>query len=357
MSWRLSRFRAGELVEIRSKEEILASLDEQGCLEGMPFMPEMLQYCGRKVRVASVAHKTCDVAHKTMKSRRLESSVHLEGSRCDGSAHGGCQADCNLFWKDVWLRPVGGETRATLPAAVTGRRANGISESELIRSTQVAPGDGEGGPVYSCQAMRLFEATAPLAWWNPMQYLRDVTTGNNSVRHALSVLVVAAARFINVNAPRGYRLTRSLYASIHRRLLGRELPSFHGSIPLGQPTPTAQLNLRPGERVRIKSTEEIAATLDMAGRNRGLFCDLELSPYCGAVATVRKSVTQFIDESTGRMQHTKQPCIMLEGVVCRSEYSTCRLLCPRAIPSWWREIWLERVPGEQEAPGRPAEAR
>jgi hypothetical protein len=39
----------------------------------------------------------------------------------------------------------------------------------------------------------------------------------------------------------------------------------------------------------------------------------------------------------------KQPCITLEGVVCNSEYSNCRLNCPRAIPAYWREVWLERV--------------
>jgi hypothetical protein len=42
------RVRAGEMVEVRSKEEILATLDERGRLHGMPFMPEMLQYCGQR---------------------------------------------------------------------------------------------------------------------------------------------------------------------------------------------------------------------------------------------------------------------------------------------------------------------
>ena len=41
MSWTLSRFRAGHVVEVRTKEEILATLDKHGCLDGMPFMPEM----------------------------------------------------------------------------------------------------------------------------------------------------------------------------------------------------------------------------------------------------------------------------------------------------------------------------
>ena len=40
---------------------------------------------------------------------------------------------------------------------------------------------------------------------------------------------------------------------------------------------------------------------------------------------------------------------MLEGVVCNSEYATGRLNCPRAFPSYWREIWLERVAAEEFA--------
>ena len=36
--------RAGDWVEVRSKEEILATLDENGRLEDLPFMPQMLQY-------------------------------------------------------------------------------------------------------------------------------------------------------------------------------------------------------------------------------------------------------------------------------------------------------------------------
>ena len=88
----------GDLVEVRSEAEILATLNEKGTLDKLPFMPEMLQYCGRRFRVASVAHKTCDTATFIM-GRRMRDAVFLEDLRCDGSAHGGCQARCLLFWK------------------------------------------------------------------------------------------------------------------------------------------------------------------------------------------------------------------------------------------------------------------
>ena len=43
--------RVGELVEVRSEQEILATLDEHGRLDGLPFMPEMLQFAGQRLRV------------------------------------------------------------------------------------------------------------------------------------------------------------------------------------------------------------------------------------------------------------------------------------------------------------------
>lgn len=47
--------RVGELVEVRSEAEILATLDENGELENLPFMPEMLQFCGQRFRVDKLA--------------------------------------------------------------------------------------------------------------------------------------------------------------------------------------------------------------------------------------------------------------------------------------------------------------
>src|SRR6266571_4731225 len=89
--------RAGDWVTVRSADQILATLDDQHALDGLPFMPEMLQYCGRRFRVYKSAHKTCDTVDRYV-IRRMQDAVHLDGLRCDGDAHGGCQAACLLFW-------------------------------------------------------------------------------------------------------------------------------------------------------------------------------------------------------------------------------------------------------------------
>ena len=43
--------RPGEWVEVLSQAEILATLNDDGTLDGLPFMPEMLTHCGSRYKV------------------------------------------------------------------------------------------------------------------------------------------------------------------------------------------------------------------------------------------------------------------------------------------------------------------
>src|SRR5713101_9119033 len=105
---KVRKLSVGDWVEVRSKEEILRTLDASGRLGGMPFMPEMFQFCGKRFQVYKRAHKTCDYTTSyPYHTRRLEGTVHLE-TRCGGEAHGGCQAACLLYWKHAWLKPISG---------------------------------------------------------------------------------------------------------------------------------------------------------------------------------------------------------------------------------------------------------
>jgi hypothetical protein len=389
MPWKLSRYRTGDIVEVRSKEEILAMLDQHGSLDGMLFMPEMLQYCGRRFHVRAVAHKTCDTARQTWKGRRLQTTVHLAGLHCDGLAHGGCQAECTLFWKDAWLKPAtDNEDDSASTAAPMPAPTRGCTEAQLLANTHRPSGAEDEEPRFSCQATEMYAATQPLAWWDVRQYVFDVmtgnhaagrvarvlflaflrwvlsqwdkhqyefvVTGNHSVGRIARVLFVTLPRWVLMHVPRGYRGFKGFHDWMHQRLSGRASPTLHGQIPDGAPTPTGRLDLKPGEYVRIKAQTEIEQTIDKNGKNRGLYFDPEeMAPYCGRVVQVHKSVTKIIDEPTGKMLHMKQPCIMLEGVVCKAAYTSCRLNCPREIPSYWREIWLERVENHQRSHDEP----
>ena len=61
-------------------------------------------------------------------------------------------------------------------------------------------------------------------------------------------------------------------------------------------------------------------------------------PALAADAPVGKWKT--VDEKSGRMLTMKNPCIILEDIVCEGAFSAN---CPREFVCWWREIWLERV--------------
>jgi hypothetical protein len=76
----------------------LSRLGEDGSLDGVLFMPEMLRYAGRRFRVSTRVEKFCDTIQGS-RSRRIRDVVYLDNPRCDGSGHGGCQAACRLHWK------------------------------------------------------------------------------------------------------------------------------------------------------------------------------------------------------------------------------------------------------------------
>src|SRR5262245_29214233 len=123
------KLKAGDWVVIRSKEEILATLDSNGRLDELPFMPQMLNYCGQRFKVFKRAHKTCDTVNWTG-GRRLENAVHLE-LRCDGAAYGGCQAGCLIYWNEAWLTPLSGASQTSVSQA-------GCTE-EAVRAATRAP--------------------------------------------------------------------------------------------------------------------------------------------------------------------------------------------------------------------------
>ncbi len=333
--------RQGDWVQVRTRDEILRTLDRSGRLQGMPFMPEMTRYCGQRFQVGAVAHKTCDTVNKTG-GRRMRNMVHLAGLLCDGSAHGGCEAACLLFWNEAWLTPVR-DGRSAQPAPASGP---GCSEEELRQATtRAVPGESE--TTYSCQATRLPEASELLHWWDLRQYFADVMSGNHRLGYAAKILFLAAVGHLK-DLRFGYRAAAAIYRFFHRLLTGRPSPYVTGTVPAGEKTPAESLELQPGELVRVKSLGQIACTLDTRNKNRGMSFDPEMAPYSGEAYRVARRVTKIVDERTGKLITMKNPCIVLEGVVCTAQYSERRLLCPRALPSFWRENWLERAAKKQD---------
>jgi hypothetical protein len=319
--------RVGQVVEVRSADEIRATLDEKGELDSLPFMPEMLQYCGRRLTVGKVANKACDTLYQRG-IRRMENAVHLAGVRCDGGGHGGCQAACLIYWKHAWLKL---PDPSPLSPPVGAESPGHDSLLPLLTIASRKPDDQDGAERFSCQATELLRAAPEILPVRDLrQYVEDVRSGNYGVFWVLRAFLVA---------------TFNRLQDVSTRVLPRRL-WFRGGLRWGflrgaaDKTPTARTDLQPGELVRIKSKEEILKTLNAKLLNRGMGFDAEMSRFCGRTARVARRVDHIIDERTGRMLHLGNPCIVLEDVVCEGAYS---MNCPRSITAYWREIWLERV--------------
>jgi len=345
------KLRAGDWVEVKSKGEILKALDRKGQLEGLPFMPQMLQYCGQRFRVYKRAHKTCDTVNP-IRGRRISNAVHLE-FRCDGEAYGGCQAACLIFWKTAWLKPVSktGSAIALSSGRDPLRTDSGVisascTQADVYAGTVEEDPKGTDGLRYVCQATQMPYSTTTLRWWDIRQYFEDYSSGNAMMGQIFRGLIYAACyNLIQAGIGLG-RPLRWLYDTFQSLWGGIPYPRRNGSIPVDEPTPTCTLNLQPGELVRVKSYREILATLNTENMNRGLRFDAEAVPYCGGIYRVKSRLNRFIDERTGRLITLKNSSIILEGAWCQARYSDCRMFCPRSIYYWWREIWLERVPDE-----------
>jgi hypothetical protein len=312
-------------------------------------MPQMFEYCGKRFRVFKRAHKTCDTVNPVA-GRRVPGGIHLD-LRCNGNAYGGCQAACLIFWKEAWLKPLDERASSREPSLSESGRADqlvmdyGCTEQDVLKATSAGerqPGDETR---YTCQATQLPHFTTPLAWYDVRQYLKDYRSGNVSPRRMLFGFIYVSYFYCSLAfRARLGRPARWLYDRFQAFWGGVPFPHRHGTVPAGQITPSSTLNLQPGELVRVKSFREILATLDGSNLNRGMLFDAELVPFCGGVYRVKASISKFINEKTGMMSTLKTPAVILEGVWCQSRYSSCRMFCPRSIYSWWREIWLERVP-------------
>jgi hypothetical protein len=345
------KLRPGDLVEVRSEAEILATLDANGRLDNLPFMPEMLAHCGRQYRVEKRADKTCDTINY-LGNRRMYDTVHLAGMRCDGSAHGNCDAACPFYWKEAWLKRVPSSGRVSGSERPAPAVAPKIDHDRLVQLTRRAPESSDTEVRYQCQATEILTASHPMKWWDIRQYVRDVTSGNVGVSDVLAAIGFRLFRkTISARWFRGYTAAVRAYNRFQRWRGGPLFPETYGTL---DKTPKQTLDLAPGERVRVKSLDEIRQTVNARSRNRGLSFDAEMVRYCETEQVVRSRVEQIIDERSGKMVKMSSDCIILEDAVCQARCSHKRLFCPRLLYPFWREIWLERV---DSTPGAPNPTR
>jgi hypothetical protein len=308
MSPSKQNIRPGDLVEVKTPGEIAATLDADGAIDKLPFMREMVEYCGKRFRVSRRVVIVCSSGTKTgstLRGFRSDDVLILEGLRCSGADHDGCQKACVIFWREAWLRKV---TDANMPAEVQP------AERERLRSrlkTQVSP------TIYFCQASEILRATQSLSKWERYsKCITEVRVGNCSL--------LEMARRIGI----------FLFWKARRVLLGPYARTSNKS------TPAEALNLKAGDLVEVKPMDSIRNTLDGTASNRGLWFSPNMRLLCGQQQRVEKRIEKLIVDGTGEMRELRNT-VFLEGSHCGCAHIAFGG-CSRAEYVYWREIWLRR---------------
>jgi hypothetical protein len=93
----------GDLVEIRSDEEIRSTLNDENKFKGLGVMPEMRRFYGNKYHVFKKINRI--LIEETGELRTIKSPTYiLEGVFCNGEFHMDCDRSCFLLWKREWLK-------------------------------------------------------------------------------------------------------------------------------------------------------------------------------------------------------------------------------------------------------------
>jgi hypothetical protein len=346
-------FRVGDWVEVRSKAEVLATLDKIGRFEGMPFMPQMLQYCGKRFRVLKSAHKACNTATLGAGAFSVNDVVHLENLRCTGADYDGCQSACLFYFKHAWLKRVS-EGNPSLPSEPIEKPSAGAgcTEADIYAATKAQTETGEVR--FVCQATQLPLAAKPLPMWALGQYVQDLRSRNTRISEMIEPILFGLINKV-ITAGIGFGTPLRTAYDLMQKLRGKTpYPWRPPKIARGAKTPTLKLDLQPGEWVRIKPYEEILATVDQNYKNRGMAFNAELAYYCGKVCQVLGRIDRIMDERNGKLLQLKNDCILLSGTDCVGRF-TKPLFCPRGGYTYWREIWLERVPKPASLASEPSD--
>lgn len=112
------------------------------------------------------------------------------------------------------------------------------------------------------------------------------------------------------------------------------------SRPSAPPASVSSTRLKAGDRVRVRSKEEIESTLNHWRQLRGCTFMPEMVQYCGTTHWVHKAMKRFVDERDLRVKRCNG-IILLEGVWCQgtADFGSC----DRSCFLFWREEWLEGI--------------
>jgi hypothetical protein len=99
-------------------------------------------------------------------------------------------------------------------------------------------------------------------------------------------------------------------------------------------------SLKSGDRVRVRSWQEIEAMLDPFKELKGCAFLAEMKQFCDTTQTVLQVMERFLDERDYKVKRVRG-MVLLEGVICRGTPAFGR--CDRCCHLFWREEWLEKI--------------
>jgi hypothetical protein len=110
--------------------------------------------------------------------------------------------------------------------------------------------------------------------------------------------------------------------------------------PAAPPAIDNNPQLQAGDWVRVRSLDEIQATLNHWRQLRGCAFMPEMGQYCGTTQRVLKAMRRFVDERDLRVKRSSG-ILLLEGVMCQgaADFGSC----DRSCFYFWRVEWLEKV--------------
>ena len=119
-----------------------------------------------QLQAASV--ETCWYGHGSgMRKFPAEGVVLLDGVRCTGADHDGCQKACNIFWRETWLRKIETHDAPSL-------QSDGTARLRVRLKTVTGPNH------YFCQSSEILNATVELSKLERFSKCVDEVRSRNS---------------------------------------------------------------------------------------------------------------------------------------------------------------------------------
>jgi hypothetical protein len=167
----------------------------------------------------------------------------------------------------------------------------------------------------------------------PNMSVGEIIFERQSLIHRLKRML---ARPWNYHVKRYLKRAYTYFTGLRYRLPGSSYPGVVAAAP-----PMVDL-LAAGDFVRVKSQEEIQATLNPWKELKGCAFLEDMWQYCGTTQRVLKPVERFLDERDYKVKKAKG-VILLQDVLCHGTPVFGR--CDRGCHLFWRAEWLEKIGG------------